>query len=135
VSAEAHHDALVARLKAHAQLATSVFELGEVPTVNPPSRYVVVDSSLGDWVVNRLTGTKDALTTTHVLYCVGSNAAAARRVGLWVTEQMKDHRLVLSGRQSFRPDPWISRPIQVDKDGPIVLPFGTIAFDIRSEPV
>ena len=135
MSAEAHHDALVARLKAHAQLVTSVFELGEVPTVNPPSRYVVVDSSLGDWSQVRYTGSKDALLTTHVLYCVGSNAAAVRRVGTWVTEQLKDHRLTLTGRQAFHPDPWISRPIQIDKDGPIVLPFGTIAFDILSEPV
>ena len=65
----------------------------------------------------------------------GSNAAAVRRVGTWVTEQLKDHRLTLTGRQAFHPDPWISRPIQIDKDGPIVLPFGTIAFDILSEPV
>ncbi|MDR6907470.1 hypothetical protein J2X63_003178 [Agromyces sp. 3263] len=135
MTAEAHHDALVARLKAHSQLGTSVFELGAVPTVNPPARYVVVASSLGDWDQLRLSGSKDALLTSHVLYCVGNNSAAARKVGTWVTEQMKDHRLTVAGRQAFCPDPWISRPIQIDKDGPIVLPFATIAFDILSEPV
>ena len=134
MTAEAHHDALVARLKAHAQLGSSVFELGAVPTTNAPARYVVVASSMGDWDAVRLTGTKDALHTTHVLYCVGTNNAAARKVGTWVTEQMKDYRLTVASRLVFRPTPWISRPIQIDKDGPIVLPFATIAFDILSEP-
>lgn len=135
MSAEAHHDAVVARLKAHAQLATAVFELGAVPTSGAPTRYVVVASSLGDWEQARFTGTKDALLTNHVLYCVGANAASARKVGTWVTEQMKDYNLTVTGRSVRRPDPWISRPIQIDKDGPIVLPFATIAFDITSEPV
>jgi len=132
---ELHHDAVVARLKAHAQLATSVFELGEVPTVDPPTRYVVIASSPGDWEQVRLTAGKDALLTTHTLYCVGSNQAAVRKVSSWVETQMKDYRLTVTGRNVFRPHPWLSRSAQIDKDGPIVLPFATIQFDILSEPV
>jgi hypothetical protein len=134
VSAEAHHDAVVARLKAHPSLATAVFELGAVPTSGAPSRYVVVASSLGDWDQLRFAGSKDSLTTNHVLYCVGANPASARKVGTWVTDQLKDYNLTVTGRSVHRPDPWISRPIQIDKDGPIVLPFATIAFDLLSEP-
>ena len=131
---ELHHDAVVARLKAHAQLASSVFELGEVPTVNPPSRYVVIASSPGDWSRSRFTGEKDALSTTHTLYCVGSTQAAVRKVSSWVETQMKDHRLTVAGRSVHRPHPWITRSAQIDKDGLIKLPFATIQFDIYSEP-
>ena len=131
---ELHHDPLVTRLKAHTQLATSVFELGEVPTVNPPTRYVVVASSPGDWSQARYTGGKAALTTTHTLYCVGASQAAVRKVTSWVETQLKDHSLVIAGRSVHRPHPWVSRPTQIDKDGPIVLPFVTIQFDIYSEP-
>lgn len=134
MSAEAHHAALVARLKAHTQLSASVFELGAVPTTNPPSRYVVVASSAGDRTQVRVTGGKVGLLTNHVLYCVGANNAAALKVGSWVEAQMLDHRLTVAGRNMFKPDPWVSRPIQIDKDGPIVLPFVTIAFDLFSEP-
>ena len=134
MSAEAHHDAVVARLKAHASLTTAVFELGAVPTSGAPTRYVVVASSLGDWDQLRFAGQKEQLVTNHVLYCVGANAAAARKVGGWVTDQLKDYNLTVTGRSVHRPDPWISRPIQIDKDGPIVLPFATIAFDLTSEP-
>lgn len=131
---ELHHDALMTRLRAHAQLTTSVFELGEVPTVSPPTRYVVVASSLGDWEQARLSAGKGALLTTHTLYCVGSNQAAVRKVSSWVETQMKDHSLTVTGRTVRRPHPWITRPVSIDKDGPIVLPFGTIQFDILSEP-
>ena len=134
MTASAHHDGVVARLRSDAQLVSSVFELGEVPTVNPPNRYVVVASSLGDRERTRFTGTKDALLTTHTLYCVGLTAAQARWVGDKVTSLMLDYRITVAGRQAFRPDPWVSRSIQIDKDGPIVLPFGTIQFDIHSEP-
>ena len=131
---ELHHDAVVARLKAHAQLGTSVFELGEVPTVNPPTRYVVVASSLGDWQQVRFTAGKDALVSTHTLYCVGANQAAVRKVSSWVEAQLKDYTLTVTGRVARRPHPWITRPVSIDKDGPIVLPFGTIQFDVLSEP-
>lgn len=132
---ELHHDSVVARLKAHAQLVTSVFELGEVPTVNPPTRYVIHVSSPGDWAQVRFTAGKDSLLTTHTLYCVGSNQAAVRKVSSWVEAQMKDHSLVIANRSVHRPHPWLSRSAQIDKDGPIVLPFATIQFDIYSEPV
>lgn len=131
---ELHHDALVARLKAHAQLATSVFVLGEVPTVNPPIRYVVVASSPGNWSQARVAGGKVALTTEETIYCVGTTNASALRVASWVEAQMKDHKLVVTGRNVFKPDPWLSRPVNVDKDGLIKLPYATIQFDIYSEP-
>lgn len=132
---ELHHDSVSARLKAHVQLATSVFELGEVPTVNPPTRYVIHVSSPGDWDQIRFTAGKDALLTTHTLYCVGASQAAVRKVSSWVEAQMKDFSLVIAGRSVHRPHPWLSRSAQIDKDGPIVLPFATIQFDIYSEPV
>ena len=132
---ELHHDPLVARLRAHVQLATSVFELGEVPTVNPPLRYVVVASSPGDWSRSRYTGGKTALTTTETIYCVGTTNASALKVSSWVEAQMKDYNLVIAGRSVHKPDPWLSRPVIVDKDGLIKLPFATIQFDIYSEPL
>ena len=131
---ELHHDAVVARLQAHTHLSTSVFELGEVPTVNPPGRYVVHVSSPGDWSQARFTAGKGALLTTHTLYCVGSKQAAVRMVASWVEAQLKDHSLVIVGRSVHRPHPWLSRSAQIDKDGPIVLPFATIQFDVYSEP-
>lgn len=134
MSAEAHHDALVARLKAHQYLSDAVFEVGSVPPNTPLLRYVVVASSLGDREQVRFTAGKTSLTTSHVLYCVGSTSAAARKVGAWVEAQMLDYNLTIAGRSVRRPDPWVSRPIQVDKDGPIVWPFATISFDITSEP-
>ena len=129
-----HHDALLARLRAHTQLATSVFDLGKVPTDDPPNRYAVVASSPGDRSQARFGGGKIARTTSHVVYCVGFNNAAALKVAEWVEEQLVDHRLVVVGRSVHAPDPWITRPVQIDKDGPIVWPFATVAFDIYSEP-
>ena len=133
MTASAHHDAVVARLRSDAGLASSVFELGEVPA-NRQTPYVVISSSAGDRSETRFTGTKDAILTNHTLYGVGLTAAQARWVGEKITTLMLDYRIPLTGRQSFRPDPWISRPTQIDKDGPIVHPFVTISFDIHSEP-
>jgi len=131
-----HHDAIVTRLKEHVQLASSVYELGEVPTFPTGStpRYVVLASSPGDWEQARVTGGKVALRTTETLYCVGASQSAARKVATWVETQMKDHRLTVAGRNVFKPDPWLSRPAQIDKDGIIKLPFVTIQFDVYSEP-
>lgn len=134
MTASAHHDAVVARLKSDAQLVSAVFELGDVPDP-APSRYVVIASSLGDRERVRFTGTKDAISTTHTVYCVGVTAAQARWVGEKVTSLLLDYRITLTGRQAFRPDPWITRPVQIDKDGPTPMRFGTIQFDIQSEPV
>ena len=133
---ELHHDAVVERLEAHEYLTDSVFELGEVPKFSESAtpRYVVVASSPGDWEQARFTGSKDALLTTHTLYCVGATQVQARKVSAWIEAQMKDHTLTVEGRSVRRPHPWISRPAQIDKDGPIKLPFVTIQFDIYSEP-
>ena len=133
MSASLHHDALVARLRADTQLASRVFEVGEVPTT-APEWYLVVDSSLGDWSQVRYTAAKDALLTRHSVHCVGRQVSLVRHGAGRVEAQMKDHRLVISGRNVFRPDPWIARGVNVDRDGLINLPFGTIAFDILSEP-
>jgi hypothetical protein len=130
-----HHDALVARLEADTQLSGTVFELGMVPTTSPPAFYVVVASSLGDWSQHRVTGLKTAVRSDHVLYAVGKTAAQARWVGGRIVAQLKDYRLTVSGRDVFPPHPWETRPLQIDKDGPITLPFVTIAFGIHSEPV
>jgi hypothetical protein len=134
MSATAHHDGVVARVQSDAGLASSVFELGEVPA-NRSTPYVVIASSMGDRSQLRFTGTKDGITTNHTLYGVGLTAAQARWVGEKITALMLDFRIPLTGRQAFRPDPWTSRPVQVDKDGPIVHPFVTISFDIHSEPI
>ena len=134
MTAEAHHDALMARLRAHAKLVSSVFDLGKVPTTDPPNRYAVVASSPGDREQSRVTSRKIGRRTSHVVYCVGFNNSAALKVATWVEEQMLNHRLVVADRNVFAPDPWITREVQIDKDGPIVWPFATIAFDILSEP-
>ena len=134
MTASAHHDAVVARLQSDAGLSASVFELGEVPA-NRQTPYVVVASSMGDRAVSRFTGAKDAIVTSHTLYGVGHTAAQARWVGEKITALMLDYRIPLTGRQSFRPDPWITRKVQIDKGGPIVHPFVTVEFDIKSEPV
>ena len=128
-----HHDALVARLEADPQLTGRVFELGMVPSP-APSFYVVVSSSLGDWTQHRATGLKTAVRSDHTLYGVGLNAAQARWVGGRIVTQLKDYRLTVTGRNVFPPHPWESRPAQIDKDGPITLPFVTVAFGIYSEP-
>ena len=129
-----HHDALVARLEADSLLTGKVFELGMVPKVAPPAFYVVVASSLGDWTQHRVTGQKTAARSDHVLYGVGQDAKQARWVGGRIVAQLKDYRLTVTGRNVFPPHPWESRPDQIDKDGPIVLPFVTVAFGIYSEP-
>jgi hypothetical protein len=129
-----HHDALVARLEADPQLTGKVFELGMVPTVAPPEFYVVVASSMGDRTQHRLTGKKAAITSEHVLYGVGLSSAQARWVGGRIEAQMLDHRLTIAGRSVFPPHPWETRAAQIDKDGPITLPFVTVAFGIHSEP-
>ena len=134
MSATAHHDGVVARVQSDAGLASSVFELGEVPA-NRNTPYVVVASSMGDRTQVRYTGTKDGITTNHTLYGVGLTAAQARWVGEKITTLLLDYRIPLTGRQSFRPDPWITRKVQIDKGGPIVHPFVTVEFDIKSEPV
>jgi hypothetical protein len=129
-----HHDALVARLEADSLLTGKVFELGMVPKVAPPAFYVVVASSLGDWTQHRVTGQKTAVRSDHVLYGVGQDAKQARWVGGRIVAQLKDYRLTVTGRNVFPPHPWESRPDQIDKDGPITLPFVTVAFGIYSEP-
>jgi hypothetical protein len=132
LSATAHHEAVVAFFRDDPQLASSTFELGKVPTP-APSRYVVVVSSLGDWSKSRWTGLKDALTTTHTVYCVGDAVwqvlAVADRVS-----RLKDVRLSVEGRNVFLPDPWIARPISNDTDGLFPKPYGVIQFDLYSEP-
>ena len=134
MSAEAHHAAVVARLKAHPSLAASVFEVGAVPTTNPPKRYVVVSSTLGNREGYRFTGPRTQVTTTHYLYCVGESAAQARQVSGWVDAQLVDYTLTIANRNVRRPAEWVTRPIEVDKDGPFPLPFGVIRFDLISEP-
>ena len=134
MSAEAHHAAVVAALQADAQLAAAVFEIGEVPDP-APERYIVHVSSLGDWEQRRFTGVKAGLVTTHTLYCVGASAKHARWLAGRVTTQLKDQRLTVTGRYAFLPSPWISRPVQIDRDGLFPLPFGVIQFDLLSEPV
>ena len=134
MTAELHHNAVVAALKGDAQLASVVFEVGEVPTSPAPERYVVVVSTLGDWSQTRFTGSHDGLLTTHTVYCVGKKAEQARWVGGRVTPRLKDVRLTITGRQAWRPAPWISRPVTLDTDGLFALPFGVIQFDLYSEP-
>ena len=129
-----HHDALMARLRAHAKLTATVFEVGEVPTVNPPKRYVVVQS-LEDPVRSRFTGPMSSLTSRHFVYSVGETAAQARQVDGWVKEQLVDHRLVVTGRVVRLPAEWTSRPVGLDRDGPFPLPYGVNVFDVTSEPV
>ena len=69
MTAELHHNAVVAAIRGDTQLASVVFEVGEVPTDPAPTRYVVVASSLGDWSQTRFTGSHDGLLTTHTVYC------------------------------------------------------------------
>ena len=133
MSAELHHAAVVARLQADAQLATAVFEVGEVPEP-APDRYVVVSSSLGDRSQARFSGGKIASTTTHYVYCVGLKAAQARWVAGRVETQLLDFTLTIAGRSVRRPADWFTRPVVVDKDGPFPLPYGVIVFDLYSEP-
>lgn len=123
----------MARLRAHAKLATTVFEVGEVPTTNPPDRYVVVQS-LERPERTRFTGPAATLTSTHYIYAVGQTAKQARQVDDWVKEQMVDYRLVLVGRSVRLPAEWTSRPVVLDRDGPFPLPYGVNAFDITSDP-
>jgi hypothetical protein len=129
---ELHHAAVFAAVEA--QIPDAVFEVGEVPTV-APSRYAVVVSSPGDWERVRFTATKAALRTTHTVYCVGDDARAARWVARRVRVALKDVRLTITGRNVFRPDPWISRPVVLERDGLYPLPFAVIQFDIKSEAV
>ena len=135
MTAELHHNAVVAAIRGDTQLASVVFEVGEVPTDPAPTRYVVVASSLGDWSQTRFTGSHDGLLTTHTVYCVGTKAEQARWVAGRVTPKLNDVRLPLAGRQAFRPAPWITRPVVLDRDGLFPLPFGVIQFDLYSEPV
>lgn len=133
MSAEAHHNAVVAAIKADPQLASAVFDLGEVPSP-APNRYVVVASTLGDWSQVRLTGMRDGLTTTHTVYCVGDKVWQAFAVGGRVTARLKDARLSITGRNVRLPSEWTSRPVDIDRAGLFPKPFGVIQFDLTSEP-
>jgi hypothetical protein len=128
---ELHHAAVFAAIEA--QIPDAVYEIGEVPAP-APSRYAVVVSSPGDWEQVRFTADKAALRSTHTVYCVGDDAKAARWVARRVRVALKDVRLTIAGRHVFRPDPWISRPIALERDGLYPLPFGVIQFDLLSEP-
>lgn len=130
---ELHHDAVIGQVRADAQLTATTFELGEVPEP-APSRYVVVQSDLGQDSQVRFTGGKVGLTTRHWVYCVGYTAAQARWVGGRVKAQLRDRQLVITGRNVHKPADWYARPVVLDKDGPFPLPFGVIVFDIYSEP-
>jgi hypothetical protein len=128
-----HHDPLIARLRAHPKLTSTVFEVGEVPTVNPPDRYVVVQSG-EDQAPSRFTGPSSTVRSFHNVYCVGQTAKQARQVDDWVKEQLVDYRLVISGRDVHRPSDWVSRPVILDRDGPFPLPYGQNVFEITSDP-
>jgi hypothetical protein len=134
MSGLAHHDAVVARIKARsAEFAARTFELGGIPDA-APSWYVVVASGPGSRVRSRYTGPSSELTTTHTVYSVGTNA----RQALWVAEgvevQCLDHRFVVAGRNVRLPSDWVSRPVTVDSQGLFPHPFAVIQFDLTSEP-
>ena len=133
MTAELHHAAVAARLRADSQLALAVFEVGEVPEP-APERYVVLSSSLGDRSQTRFTSGKTATTTTHYVYCVGLLASQARWVAGRVETQLLDYQFTISGRTVRKPAEWNARPVVVDKDGPFPLPYGVIVFDLYSEP-
>lgn len=125
----------MAAIRAEPQLASVVFEIGTVSKDPAPQLYVVVSSSLGDGSRPRLAGPMHGLTTTHTVYCVGKDAVGARWVGGKVSNRLKDVRMTIAGRNVSAPDPWISRPVVLDRDGMFPLPFGVIQFDLYSEPV
>lgn len=134
MTAEAHHAAVVARLKADTQLTSAVFEVGEVPVESPPSRYIVVESTLGRRSQTRFTSGRGTLTTTHYLHCVGLTAAQARWLSGRVEAQLLDYTLTMTGRVVRKPADWVSRPVTVDLSGPVKKPFGVTVFDLTSEP-
>src|SRR3546814_12054762 len=70
VTAEAHHDALVAWLRGDAQMATRVFELGEVPTDDPPSWYIVLTSSLGDRSEEHTSELQSLMRISYAVFCL-----------------------------------------------------------------
>lgn len=134
MSAEAHHNAVLAAVRDDPELASAVFDIGEVPSP-APKRYVVVVSTLGDWSQTRFSGLKDGLLTTHTVYCVGDKAWQALWVGGRVTARLKDVRLPVADRNVRLPAEWVSRPVALDRDGLFPKPFGVIQFDLVSEPV
>ncbi|WP_092965302.1 hypothetical protein [Agromyces sp. CF514] len=133
MTAELHHAAIMARIRADSQLTATTYELGEVPDP-APSRYVVVQSDLGQRSQARFSGGKVGLLTRHYVYCVGMVASQARWVGGRIEAQLLDYQLTVTGRNVRKPAEWYARPVILDKDGPFPLPFGVIVFDLYSEP-
>jgi len=133
MSGLAHHDAVVARLRARSGWSGKVFEPGEVPDGTAPW-YVVVASTPGNRAQARFTGGKAALTTTHTVYCVGDIARKALWVAQGVEAQCLDYRFTITGRVPRIPAEWVTRPVTNEKDGVFPLPFAVIQFDLTSEP-
>lgn len=131
MTASAHNKALLARLRAHPDLASIVFE-GKV--MGAPAKYVVVYPSTPSHTVERFTGRNTQQDYTYTVHSVGATPEQALWVADRVIAQLLDHVLVVPGRSCRRLRHPVGRPVDEDEDVTPHLFFTVDQFDLTSSP-
>ena len=131
MTAAAHCDAIVARLRAHPDLASIVF-VGDVPAKT--TKYVVVFPSTPAHSVERFTGANTQEDYTYTINSVGLQPAQALWVADRVVTQLLDFTPTVAGRKCRRLRHPVGRPVDRDKDVTPNLFYAVDQFDLTSSP-
>lgn len=113
----------LARLRSDAQLANAIYE-GTV--TSPPERYASVFSGLGSDSTDRLAGPSNVNDTTYIVHSVGRTIEQAKWVGRRTSALLTDYVIPGVGRITHP----VSRPPQLDKDGPVPLWYLVDEYDL-----
>lgn len=106
-----HVDALLARLRSDAQLASVVFQ-GEV--TGDPDKYVNVWHDMGFFEPRTILGEHQDVDVTFTLHSIGKNAWQATWVDGRVLALLNDHILTVPGRRCFKLAPAGTQPVTKD---------------------
>ncbi|WIE54227.1 DUF3168 domain-containing protein [Curtobacterium sp. MCBD17_003] len=136
MSATEHVDAVLARLREHADLAPRVFEgvADENDDGSPRTRYVTVWANSGRRTVGRYTGPQDVETYTFTVHSVSQVPSDVRVLADAVMQQLLGFVPAIDGRVCRRITHEVSEPLQYDRDLTPPLYWAAAEFDLISDP-
>ncbi|MBT2485811.1 MULTISPECIES: hypothetical protein [unclassified Microbacterium] len=128
---ERHVEAVLARIRADAQLSDDVFE-GDV--TGDPERYVNVWHDTGFFEPRSILGEHQDVDITFTIHSVGDNRWQATWVDGRVLAALNDVVLEVPGRRCWKLQPAGSQPVQKDDDVQPVKFFAVRRFVLHSTP-
>jgi len=128
---ERHVEAVLARIRADAQLINSVFE-GDVK--GDPERYVNVWHDTGSFEPRSMLGEHQDVDITFTIHSVGNDRWQATWVDGRVLAALNDVVLEVPDRRCWKLRPAGSQPVQKDDDVVPVKFFAVRRFVLHSTP-